>query len=59
MKVLLSGPVPRRKGKPKPNVLEKHQDYVTLKNLILSGKMAPYISRSVCSSAPRIFAISA
>jgi hypothetical protein len=42
MKILLNGPSPKRKGKPKPNVLDKHEDYVTIKNLIMQGKMLPY-----------------
>jgi len=42
MKLLTTGPPPRRKGKPKPNVLDKHEAYVTIKNLIMQGKMTPY-----------------
>lgn len=38
------GPEPKRKSKPKPNVLDRYDEFLKLKSFILSGKAKPFES---------------
>ncbi len=46
-----AGKPPRRKGKPKANPLERHEDYLKLKAMIANGRMKPQESAGILLDA--------